>query len=470
MSPSLVHRIHASPRYASFVLVACLSGMFATTFTITILGVSLSVIATDLGSTPEVVAWVITGPMLIQSLALPVMGKLGDLLGHRRVYLVGFAIAAGFALATAAAWDAGSLIAIRTLGQLAGTATWPASTALLFHVYRPEDRVRAMGWVSLVSAGAPVFGLAIGGLLVDTLGWRPLFLIQAVLCALALGLAVVVLRETQSQAGVSLDLSGAAAVAVAAGAFTFAVNRLPVWGLAHPGVLLPLGLVPFALAAFVRAERRAVHPLVPLAFFGRRNFTFPMIAGFFAQFAYMGGFIITPLLLLQVFGYSATATSFLTMLRPVAFSLCSPIGGAIATRVGERTMVVIGNAGVVLAMASFALGASFESIGLIAGGLVIAGLGFGICQPSMSAIVGNSVGERHFGIASSAVGMASSIGAVSGVSVLTALTAHSDSPEAFFRSYLLGALLAGLGFGASFLTQGRRAARAAAESDIVAAP
>lgn len=470
MSPSLAQRIHASPNYKGWVLVACLSGMFATTFTITILGVSLAVIADDLESTPEIVAWVITGPMLVQALALPILGKVGDVIGHRRVYLIGFAFATAFALATAAAWSAGSLVAIRTLGQLTGTATWPASTALLFHVYQPEERVRAMGWVSLVSAGAPVFGLAIGGLMVDTLGWRPLFVIQAVLCALAFALAVVVLRETGRQEGVTLDLPGAATIAVAASCLTFGINRLPAWGLTHPGVFGPLLVVPLALWAFVRAERRAVHPLVPLAFFSRRNFSFPMVSGFFAQFAYMGGFIISPLLLLQVFGYSATATSFLTMLRPITFSLCSPIGGAIATRVGERTMVVIGNGGVVLAMASFALGATFESIPFIAGGLVIAGLGFGICQPSISAIVGNSVGEKHFGIASSAVGMASSIGAVSGISVLTALTADSESPEIFFQGYVLGAVFALLGFLASFFTVGRRAARRAAESDSVETP
>jgi MFS family permease len=130
-------------------------------------------------------------------------------------------------------------------------------------------------------------------------------------------------------------------------------------------------------------------------------------------------------------------------------------------------MVIIGNGGVVLAMVSFASGAALESIPLIAGGLVIAGLGFGICQPSISALVGNSVGERHFGIASSAVGMASSIGAVSGISVLTAITADSKSPEIFFRGYALGAAFALVAFGASFFTLGRRAARAAAESDTV---
>ena len=458
MTENLRQRIQASPRYSGWVLLACLTGMFATTFTITILGVSLSVIAKDLGSTSAVVAWTITAPMLVQALALPILGKLGDLYGHRRVYLVGFALATVAALATAAAWNAASLITIRTLGQLTGTATMPASTALLFSVYRPEQRVQAMGWVSLVSAGAPVFGLAIGGLMVDTLGWRPLFVIQAVLSAVALAFATMVLKETRRQEGISLDIPGALLLAIAASAFTFGINRLPIWGIRHPGVIAPLVLVPFVLLAFVRVERRSPHPLVPLDFFSRRNFTFPLVSGFFVQFAYMGGFIITPMLLLQVFGYSATATSFLTMLRPVTFSLSSPVGGSIATRIGERTMVVVGSGTIVVAMASFAFGASQGSIVLIGGGLVIAGLGLGIGQPSIAAIVGNSVDDRSFGVASSAVQMASSIGAVSGISVLTALVAGATQTDVFVSGYGVGAGMATLGFAASFFTQGRRAA------------
>ena len=220
----LRERIQRSADYPRWVLIACLSGMFATTFTITILGVSLAVIADDLDSSVEVIAWVLTGPMLVQALALPVLGKLGDVYGHRRVYLIGFALAAVAALATAMAWDASSLISIRTLGQLVGTATMPASTALLFSVYPPRERVRAMGWVSLVAAGAPVLGLAIGGPMVDTVGWRPLFVIQAALAVVSLAFSALVLRETPRQQHISLDLPGAATLAVAASAGSDSAN------------------------------------------------------------------------------------------------------------------------------------------------------------------------------------------------------------------------------------------------------
>ena len=233
----------ADPR-RRLVLAACLAGIFASTFTITILGVSLRPIADDLGSDVATIAWVMTGPMLAQALSLPVLGRMGDLYGHRRVYLIGFCISAAAAALTAFAWDAWSLVGFRCLGQLAGTATMPASTAMLFHVYPARERVKAMSYVSLVSAGAPVLGLAVGGVLVDQLGWRPIFVIQAVLSLIAIVFAAFVLQESEPGENPRLDVGGAITLAGAAFALTFAINRSPVWGPMHASVLLAAAIVP----------------------------------------------------------------------------------------------------------------------------------------------------------------------------------------------------------------------------------
>lgn len=436
-------KLQASDRYPTYVLLTCLAGLFATTFTITILGVSLKPIAEDLASGVGTIAWVITGPMLAQALALPLMGKLGDVYGHRRIYLGGFAFATAAALVTALAWSAESLIGLRTVAQLFGTATMPASTALIFSVQRPEERVRAMGWVSLVAAGAPVFGLAIGGVLVDTVGWRPLFLIQAGLSVLAFGVARLVLHETDRGPRVSLDWMGALWLALAAFSLTFSLNQLPQRGLDVP-VAAALATLPIAIVLFVRCERNAPHPLIPLSFFTRRNFALPLVVGFFLNLAYMGSFIISPLLLMNVFLFSTTATSFVTMLRPLAFSAASPIGGSLGVRVGEHTMTSAGTAAIGLGMISFAIGSHGELIALIALGLMVAGIGLGLCQPSLSAIVGNSVDEQNFGIASSALGTANSIGAVAGISALTALTSGASTPPAFTQGYLFCVIAAAL--------------------------
>lgn len=193
------HRIRrfrdgARPRWLT--LVAVLTGLFATGFSITILAVSLPAVARDLGTGSENLTWVVTGPLLGLALTMPLLGKVGDTRGHRRLFLLGFAGFTVGAACTALAWNGPSLIAIRTLGSLPGAAIGPASMALIMQAFPEEDRVKAMGWWSLVGAGAPVIGLVAGGPVVAAFGWRAIFVAQVPLSAFALGMAFVVLRET----------------------------------------------------------------------------------------------------------------------------------------------------------------------------------------------------------------------------------------------------------------------------------
>lgn len=438
-------RALASPQHRRWVLWTCLAGCFATTFTMTILGVSLKTIATDLESDVATIAWVMTAPMLAQAVSAPLLGKLGDLHGHRLVYLSGFALATVVATATAFAWDAASLIGFRTLAQLAGTATMPASMAILFKVYERRDRVKAMGWMSVVIAGAPVVGLAVGGVLVEWIGWRPIFMIQGGLSAVALSVALLVLVETPRRNDLSLDVPGAAALAVAAFVLTFAVNRLPVWGWSDPRVLVALVATPALLALFASIERRSPSPLLPLDFLTRRNFVLPLVIGFMMQFAYMGGFIISPLIMLGVFGLGQAATSMWTIARPISLSAASPIGGSLGARYGERVMIIAGMVAVVSAMCAFAIGAAIEHLAPIVAGLVLAGLGAGLAQPSLSTMVASAVEEQDHGIAVSTMSTTTGIGAVAGVSILTAMCADATSTSSFRDGYLLGALFAAFG-------------------------
>jgi MFS family permease len=443
-------RLEASPGHRSWVLWTCLAGCFATTFTVTILGVSLRTIAQDLGSDVSTVAWVMTAPMLAQAVSAPLLGKLGDLHGHRRVYLIGFAAATVAAIATAYAWDATSLIGLRTIGQLAGTATMPASMAILFRVYEGRERVKAMGWMSVVIAGAPVMGLAVGGVLIEWIGWRPIFLIQGVLSAVACAIALFVLSETPRRPQISLDVPGALVFALAAFALTFAVNRLPGWGPADPRVLGAMIATPFLLAGFVRIERRAANPLLPLEVLARRNFSLPLVIGFCLQFAYMGGFVISPLIMMGLFGLGQATTSLWTIARPISLSAASPVGGQLGSRYGERSMIVAGSALVFLAMGSFALGAALEALAPIVGGLVLAGLGMGLAQPSLTTMVASDVAREDHGIAVSSMSTATGIGAVAGVSILTALCADVGTATSYRDGYLLGALVAAVAIVAGF--------------------
>lgn len=448
----VAHRVHHSDRYARWVLGAALTGMFAVGFTITVLAVSIGDIADDLGSSDTALTWVVSGPLLAVALTMPLFGKLGDVRGHRRLYLWGFATFAVFTALCAVAWDAPSLIVLRLLAAAGGAATGPASMALIMQAYPVEDRVKAMGWWSLVGAGAPVIGVVAGAPVIDALGWRWIFVAQAPISLGALVLAMLVLRETPRRAHEPVDIAGAALLATGTVSALLALDRGAASGWTQPLVLALLVLSPIAFTAFVRAERRAQHPLLPPEFFARRNFTAPLVAQFGSNFAYMGGFIVTPFLMREIFDYSLRATGYVMLCRPLTFSLFAPIAGYLTVRVGERRAAVAGTAAVVASMGIFAIAADQQLVGLVVLGLVLSGLGLGASSPALVSSVANTVGEGDLGVANAAQQTVTQIGVVAGIQIMSAIQATSGGTGPFVVAYLVGGALATVGIvGASFV-------------------
>lgn len=450
-------RLSADPRYPRWVLWTGLAGIMATTFPITLLGVAVGDIAQDLGTTSTLMTWVITAPMLGHALAMPILGKLGDLYGHRRVYLWGFSLAVVGAVLTSLAWGPLPLIVLRTFSQMIGAATIPASLAIIMSVHAPEHRARAMGWWSLASAGAPLVGLVGGGPMIDAVGWRWLFVIQAGLALLALLPAVFILHETDRGEGVSFDIPGAVSLALAVGSVVFAFNRGVEWGWMHPAVMFSIAMAPVALAGFILAERRVLSPLLPLDFFRRRNFAIPLVAKFTLHFAYMGGFILVPLLVRFVMGYSLSMASMVMLFRPLFFAAAAPLGGRASTWIGERSVAVIGAFTIVLSMVLFAVGAWAGSISLIILGLSASGAGNGFSQPALVASAANAVSDRDLGIASGTAQMTGQVGGVVGIGILTAIQGASPTADAHIAAFVVGALVAAVGlFAAMFLRSADR--------------
>ncbi|MEM9406722.1 MAG: MFS transporter, partial [Acidobacteriota bacterium] len=326
-------RLDATGQRQRWTLIAALVGMFANGFPFTILAVSLGEVARELGTDETTIAWVITTPMLFSAVALPMLGKLGDLKGHRRVFLFGSTSAAIIAATTGLAWSVGSLIALRTLASVLGGATGPSSMALIFRVIPPVERTRAMGWWSMTGAGAPAVGLIAGGPLVDLVGWRSVFLLQALFAFCALLLAWLVLPETPPKR-VRFDVPGALTLAIGVGGVLFGVSQLRGARLSDPKIWAPMMLGALGLLAFLAIERRAAEPLLPLEFFTRRNFTAPIVTMSFMGAAYMGAFVLAPLVLQQVFGLTVSAAAGLMLLRTLTLSLSSPLGGLLGARRG----------------------------------------------------------------------------------------------------------------------------------------
>jgi EmrB/QacA subfamily drug resistance transporter len=441
----LAHRVRRSDRYSRWVLWTSLVGLFAAGFTITVLAVSIPEIAGDLGTSETSLTWVVSGPLLTFALAMPLFGKLGDVYGHRRVYLAGLATFAVFTATCALAWDAPSLIALRVLAAVGGAATGPTSMALIMQAFSVDDRVKAMGWWSLVGAGAPVIGVVAGAPVVDAVGWRALFLLQAPVLLVAFVLGTIVLRETPRREKERLDVAGAASLAAGTVGALLALERGGASGWSHPSVFVCVAFAVVGFVAFARAERRAEHPLLPLEFFRRRNFSAALVALFGSNFAYMGGFIVTPLLMQNVFGYSLRTTGYVMLCRPFTFSVSAPVSGYLAVKVGERVASVVGTTLVVVSMVVFAIGASSGTVALIAVALVLSGLGLGASSPSLVSSVASAVDERDLGVANAAQAMVAQIGTVAGIQVLATVHESIGGADGFAAAYVVGALVATLG-------------------------
>ena len=463
-------RLEGSPRYPWAVLAVSLFGLFSVGFTITILSVSVPRIADELGSDASTVTWVVTGPLLAFAVVGPAMGKLGDLHGHRRVYTWSMSCVCVFAALTAASWSAGSLIAFRTLGAATGAAVGPASIAIINQLFPPERRVQAMGYWSMVGAGGPVIGVVAGGPVVEAFGWRWIFVAQAPLTLAGLLLAALVLPETTRRRA-QFDVVGAVVLAVGASSLLFAINRGPLWGWSDPSIVAGFVVAPLAVAAFVVVERRVPAPLLPLAYLRRPNFTFAIATQCFTNFAYMGGFVITPLFLESAFGYPETRVGGLMIARPLAFAIAGPLAGYAAVRVGERASAVVGTAFVVASMVALASVAPGSSDLVIVFSLALSGIGIGCASPALAASIANSVDERDLGVAGAFQQMMTQLGVVVGIQVMQTVSVVREGAvgevAAYGEAYLVGGGVALLGFATAWFVRSAARDEGAPEGPLV---
>ena len=479
------HKVAGSDRYQWWVLWTVLAGLLSVNITFTVFVVALPKVARQLHTTVSTLTWTSTGPLLAFGVAAPILGKLGDLRGYKRLYLWGLSGAAVSVVLTASAPTAGVLIAARLFDGVQGAATGAASMALVLQAFSHEDRVKAMGWWALVGAGGPVLGVTIGAPIIQYWGWRALFWGELPLMAIAAVLAVIVLpshdraatnaAEAQERTGRAvrpvpppepvapvapvaedapptspwrqLDWAGSFSLSSAVTLGLLGLNVAPSWGFGSPKTMALFAASIVIGVYFVYHERRAPRPLIPLRYFKKRNFVFPLGARAFVNFANMGGFFLFPILMEQVYGYSETQAGLLSTARPLMFSLSAPIAGYAAIKVGERWSVVVGAGALCVSMLVFTQVGANPSVVLIIVALAMSGLGNGVSTPSTASSAANEVAPDELGVMSAAQLLVTQIGIVAGIQVMVTVQASSHGGagtlSSFHSAYLVGAAVAG---------------------------
>ena len=445
----VTERVEAHPKYPWIVLATALFGLFSVGFTITILSNSIPRIADDLNSDESTLTWVVTAPLLAFAVCGPAAGKLADLRGQRRIYLWSLSGVCVFAGLTGSRptrpFSSPAVLPARPSGAAEG----PASLAIINRTFSPNQRAKAMGWWSMVGAGAPVIGVIVGGPVVQAFGWRWIFVAQVPLTLATLLLAAAVLPEVPPDRSSRFDLPGAATLGLGALSMLLAINRGPREGwtssLVVGGVVLAIAL----FATFIVIEKHVAHPLLPLGYLRRRNFSFPITTQFFTNFAYMGGFIITPLFLQNEFHYDETHTGLLLIARPLSFAIAGPLAGYLTIRIGERVSAVAGALAITVSMIALAQLVPGSSDLQVILALALCGVGMGASSPAMAAAVANSVEPNDLGVAGATQQMVNQMGIVLGIQTLQAVQVAREGAvggvAAFHDAYMLGAVAAGVG-------------------------
>jgi EmrB/QacA subfamily drug resistance transporter len=392
-----------NPRDQRLTLAAATLGSFVALLDSTVVGIALPAIGDELGGGLESQQWIVNAYLLTLGSLILIGGSLGDVFGERRVFVLG---AAGFGVASGAcavAPTVEALIAARALKGVFGALLTPASLAVIVATFAPDERAKAIGTWTAFSGIAAVVGPLVGGWLVDSLGWRWIFVIGLPFIAVALVLATRMPAAAPGRAGRRPDWLGAALCALGLAGPTLALVRQPSHGWSDPLVAGPLvaGAVLFGL--FLLWERHGARdPMLPLGLFRRSNFAWGNLETLFVYGALGLLFFVLVVFLQQVAGYSALEAGAATIPTTVVLFLFSQRFGALADRLGPRRFMAAGplvSAGGVM----YLLATIDESPSLLVDilpGMTIFALGFATLVSPLTAAVLADADEGNAGIAS----------------------------------------------------------------------
>lgn len=428
------------------VLIVTLVGVAAASLPSTLLSAVLPTIANDLRASTDTITWVQTAPSIAFAIGLPLFGKVGDLLGHRRVFISGFAAMSVTSLLTAASPNVWALIFARTANQLAGSATSTAAFGLLAYAYSETgSRARAFGLYASVLSISPVIAVVAGGPLVDAVGWQILFVFQSAFAAVSVLVAWPLLPETPRRPTFDFDLAGSLTLSAFVTALLFGVNRLRPWGIGHPAVWLSLTLVIPLVVLFVKVEQQVAKPLMPLRYFRHPLFSATVASNLFSQASFMGSFTLAPFMLARLFDYGPSTIARIVIVRPLFFALAAWCAGRFQVRLGLRIIQVGGNAVLCAGGLCGAWAAHERSLPLMLAALAIAGAGSGASRPGTTSAVTNAVEVSDVGIASGVNNLAQNAGSAVGVTALLGVVADQSGRHPFVVASLIAASWAFIG-------------------------
>jgi EmrB/QacA subfamily drug resistance transporter len=467
-----VTRTEPDPRRWWALALLC-GAFFMVILDAAIVTVALPSIEKELDFSAQGLQWVVSAYALTFAGLLLLGGRAADLLGRRRVFMVGVVLFTLASLLCGLAWSDTALIGARAFQGIGAAVMTPTALSIITSTFEEgAERNKALGiWGALGGIGATTAWL-IGGPIVDGLGWEWIFFINIPVGLVALALSPLLLRESRAPtASRSYDPAGAVTITAALALLVYAIVEAPDTGWGDPQTIGLLAGSALLIAAFTAIESRQRAPLVPLRIFRSRTIVGAnAVMLVFGALPYGLGFVLT-LYAQQVLGYSAVRFGLTSLVFPAMAAIGSIVGQSIVLRIGFRPVAAVGMAlmgGGAFLLTQVSVGGSY--FGDIFFGLLVFGPGVGLAFVTASIAALAGVPERESGLASGLSNTSFQIGAALGVALVTTVAvtrthdylvanAHANRlvalTEGFQSAFLAIAILAGIGVALALLLLGQ---------------
>ncbi|MEV5429023.1 MFS transporter [Streptomyces sp. NPDC052701] len=457
-----------SPRRRLLVLAICCMSLLIVSLDNTVLNVALPAMQRELHASTSGLQWTIDAYTLVLASLLMLAGSTADRIGRRRVFTAGLVVFGAGSLLCSLAPDLRSLIAFRMVQAVGGSMLNPVAMSIITNTFtEPRERARAIGAWGAVVGISMAAGPLVGGLLVESVGWRAIFWINLPVALAALLLTLRFVPESRAGRARRPDPVGQLLVIVLFGSLTYTIIEAPH---AAPGAIAPFAvLAPAALLGLLWYEPRRAEPLIDLRFFRSAPFSGATVVAISA-FAALGGFLFLSTLYLQnVRGLDALHAGLWMLPMAVPTFLCAPLSGRLVGSRGPRlSLLVAGCAMTASALLFAAFDAETSDVTLFLG-YALFGVGFGFVNAPITNTAVSGMPRAQAGVAAAVASTSRQLGQTLGVAVVGAVLASGVGASPYRDAFVAAArpgwwILVGCGLAVLVLgaaTSGRWARRTA---------
>ncbi|HEU4656494.1 MAG TPA: MFS transporter [Capillimicrobium sp.] len=406
-----------------WTLAAMCFALFMAMLDNTVVNVALPSIQRDLDMSIAGLEWTINAYTLALAVLLVTGGRLGDLFGRVRVFLVGVVVFAAASALIGFSQGEAWLVAFRAVQGVGAALMMPATLSIVTNAFPPEERGKAIGTWAGVSALALAIGPVLGGFLVEHVSWQSIFFINLPVAVGAVALTVFAAHESRDETVArTIDVPGVLAITVGLGSLTLALVEANSWGWGSAGILGLLAAAVAGLAGFAVIELRRRVPMVDFGFFRARAFLGANVVAFIVSFGMFAMFFFLALYMQNVRGYDALETGVRFLPSTLMIIVVAPMAGRLSDRIGSRAPMTAGMLLVTISLVwqSF-LDADSSYLASLLGPFMLMGIGMGLVMSPMSTAAMNAVEVTKAGVASGILSMTRMVGGTFGVAALGAL-------------------------------------------------